>query len=172
MKKYLTIIAIITAAVILSTGSAFPWAKQMMGKPNIIPGKDKGVFFWVDDEGYHVRVANPEKDSKFWGVIDTQYKAIITNRMDVQSGDELKMKGGKQIQFTFYTKGDQIKGFDFKTNSRHLAFTMLLNNKRVAMIDFRAGKDKTPFQHTPFKVFDIEPEKHEGGVPLADPRFR
>lgn len=171
MNKHILTAATLIVFIALSLSQAHAWSKLLHGKPTIVPGKDQGVFFWVEEDTFHIRFTSPESKSEFWGVIDTQNPVEITKTYGIAQTDILRKDGDKQIRLKIDTKAKQIKGFDFKTDSNTLAFTMNINGVRVAKINFRGGKDKVPFEHTPFKVFNIDPD-YEGPPPLKDPKFQ
>ncbi|MCE1248596.1 MAG: hypothetical protein LWY06_18310 [Firmicutes bacterium] len=157
MKKVLIVIAAAILITAFAAGNAFAWSDLMQGEPKIIPGKDYGVYFWVDGKGsFHVRVTGPGTHT-FWGILETENPLSVTNKVAIDGGDKFQSHKPNVTEFTIKTTNNAVKGFDFDTKGSYMAFEMKLDGKKVMKQKFFAGKDKVEFEHTPFKVFDIKP---------------
>lgn len=157
MKKVLFALAAAVILIAFASGNAFAWSDLMQGEPKIIPGKDFGVYYWVDAKGaFHVRVTGPGTHS-FWGILETENPHNITQKVSIDSGDKFTNHKPNVTEFTIKTTNNAVKGFDFDTKSSFMSFTMKLDGKKVLKQKFFAGKDKVEFEHTPFRVFDIKP---------------
>ena len=88
MKKLTTIMATAVLVVFL-TVNAFAWTDMIMGKPELKAGKDKGIFFWLDKDGFHIRVTSPEK-TVFTGSMVTPDKVDIGKLQGMKGGDFVK----------------------------------------------------------------------------------
>ncbi|MCD4783745.1 MAG: hypothetical protein K8T10_07940 [Candidatus Eremiobacteraeota bacterium] len=149
--------SIILLLFMFMTKNCFGWSDMLDGKPTIVKGKDQGVFFWVDKEGFHLRFTGTGEKHVFWGIIGTEKKMNITKKIGFQKEDIFKKKGDKEIRYLIKIKKGQIKGFDFKTKSTNMFFVMKIDGRKVMKKDILGGKKKVPFENTPFKIFDIKP---------------
>jgi hypothetical protein len=157
MKKLIFAIAAAILITAFATGSAFAWSDLMQGEPKIVPGKDFGVYYWVDGKGsFHVRVTGPGTHS-YWGILETEGPLTITEKIGVDSTDKFTNHKPNVTEFTIKTTDKAVKGFDFTTKSAYMSFIMKLDGKKILKQKFFAGKNKVEFEHTPFRVFDIKP---------------
>ncbi len=88
MKKTTTILATVVLVMFL-TVNAFAWSEKIMGQPELKPGKDNGIFFWLDKDGFHVRVTSPKK-TVFTGSMVAPDKIDFTKTYNLKNGDFVK----------------------------------------------------------------------------------
>lgn len=88
MKKLTTILATAVLVVFL-TVNAFAWTDKIMGQPELNPGKDNGIFFWLDKDGFHVRVTSPEQ-TVFTGSMVAPEKVDVGKFYNLKNGDFVK----------------------------------------------------------------------------------
>lgn len=154
MKKLSLISIIFLFTIALLTSLVFAWSDEIMGKPEIIQGKDKGVFFWLDKDGLHLRFTGHGKH-KFEGKLETPESITITKKVGIDKNDLMKKEGDKVIEYKI-TTNKEIKGFDFKTKSKYIdVYQITMDGKRVLSENFRSGKKKVKFEHTPFRIYDV-----------------
>lgn len=92
MKKLTTILATAVLVVFL-TVNAFAWTDMIMGQPELKAGKDNGIFFWLDKDGFHIRVTSPEK-TVFTGSLVTPEKVDVGKFYNLKNGDFVKKYKG------------------------------------------------------------------------------
>lgn len=159
MKKNIIIALASVAIVAIMTGNVFAWSQLIYGEPNIQPGKDKGTFYWLDDKGFHLRFTAPGKNRVFWGQVTTPDESplTITKKVGFDGADYIKKLKPCKYEYKITINNNKIKGFDFTTKANRMGFLMKMDGKKVLKQSFFAGKNKTPFQHTPFVIFDVKP---------------
>jgi len=103
LKKRIIIALSIIALAAFLTGNAFAWSDMIMGKPKIIVKQDKGVFYWLDKDGFHLRFTAPQK-TVFKGGIITEVKNKITGKHGFKKGDSMT-----RYMWPCYLRGGEIK---------------------------------------------------------------
>jgi len=154
LRKISLISVSLLCIVALLTSLVFAWSDMILGKPKIVQGKDKGVFFWLDKDGLHLRFTGPKKHT-FEGKLETPESITITRKVGIDKSDTFRKKDNKIIEYRIVTDRE-IKGFDFKTKSKYIDFYQInMDGKRVLRKNFRSGKKKVELEHTPFRLYDI-----------------
>lgn len=141
MKKLTTILATAILVVFL-TVNAFAWTDMIMGQPDLKAGKDNGIFFWLDKDGFHIRVTSPEK-TVFTGSMVAPEKVDVGKLNNLKNGDFVKKYAGPS-----YISAGEFKTWkvfyeslkDHKTESWKRVWHLLPNDTKNVFESVKKGK--------------------------------
>jgi len=137
------------------------------GKPDFEQGDAAKVGLWRDDDGWHIRWTTAGKKRKFSGYITAsggEFTKIQTVKKE--RGDWAAVTGNdKRLLFSTETDGG-VDGFDFRTDSPRLSFTVVIDGKEHPDRVFIGKNNRNPAS-IPFTLEKWDSQPRGDGKPDA-----